>query len=98
MIKVKMAKSTLSLAWILVLFVGLQCAIRQWVYIQNITAGSSIPFPINFNDFYVSVGNDTNPEVSGSTQILSLKDGKVWGIRSNGTSSNIWGYVIAIGV
>ena len=25
-----MAKSTLSLAWILVLFVGLQCAIRQW--------------------------------------------------------------------
>lgn len=30
MIKVKMAKSTLSLAWILVLFVGLQCAIRQW--------------------------------------------------------------------
>ena len=72
--------------------------IIQWVYIQNITAGSSIPFPINFNDFYVSVGNDTNPEVSGSTQILSLKDGKVWGIRSNGTSSNIWGYVIAIGV
>lgn len=72
--------------------------IIQWVYIQNITAGSSIPFPINFNDFYVSVGNDTNAEASSSTQILSMKDGKVWGIRSNGTSSNVWGYVIAIGV
>lgn len=72
--------------------------IIQWVYIQNITSGSSIPFPIAFNDFYVSVGNDTNENVSSNTQILSMNNGKVWGIRPNGTNSNVWGYVIAIGV
>jgi hypothetical protein len=72
--------------------------IIQWVYIQDITAGSSIPFPIAFNNFYVSVGNDTIGNASNDTQILSMKNGKVWGIRPNGTTANIWGYVIAIGV
>ena len=77
---------------------SLSVVCRQWVYIQNITPGSSIPFPIAFNDFYVSVGNDTNENVNSNTQILSMKNGKVWGIRPNGTNSNVWGYVIAIGV
>lgn len=41
-----MAKSTLSLARILVLFVGLQCAIRQWVCVWG--AKESFTLPISY--------------------------------------------------
>ena len=66
MIKVKMAKSTLSLAWILVLFVGLQCAIRKWVHFEASSGLHLVSFPISFttNCFAILCGTNDSDEVA----------------------------------
>ena len=99
MIKVKMAKSTLSLAWILVLFVGLQCAIRQWgtAILSSNTGYYDITLPIGVSEIlktYPLLTNDSS-SLGNYTGIITAhtKGSSSFniGVYTNSTTTNVIG-------